>query len=626
MSAVQKTSPHFWPVIDYAIKHVTKISGNSYTEQHHFFIETKIKKRMIDLKINNPDDYLAYVRDHQKVENEYFVSQLTTHYTFFFREFLHFEYLQLNLPKIVENLREKRKKTLNILCLACSRGHEVYSVGMFFEHHLKQLGNDGIDYKIHGIDIDPESVKIAKNGVYRYSEIKMIPMKYLGDHWQKGSGDISHFVKMKKTIKDRCSFSSGSILELNKELKHKYDIIFCRNVFIYFEEPQVKKISRGILEYLTPEGVFFTGVSESLSSMDLPIDVHGPSIYGHKTEKIIEASPKISRVALVKPVEVLQPTYNLPNPIKVLCVDDSKIILSLLKKIINSKSGYEVVGTAENGIEANDFLKSNDVDMITLDIHMPKMDGITYLEKYYSKDHPPVIIVSSVSREDASQAMKGIRLGASDYIEKPSLEDFASKGDEICTKLKSAVIEKKLGHLHTGFARIDNDFKSKVMENSDRYFYAIYAQYSDRKKITHIIKELSLDKNFPPTFIFFEGSYNMLDEIVAKLKRSFTCGVEMIPTGESKFKSSTVYIGDFKESFDRIYSTLSSKTSSLMAIGHHSETAVNMINTSKVQNLLLDDVNFVEENATSALKSKAVDIGPYTSFAYQAKHFVLKDE
>ena len=123
-------------------------------------------------------------------------------------------------------------------------------------------------------------------------------------------------------------------------------------------------------------------------------------------------------------LHISQVFIELNNPLKVLCVDDSKIILSLLKKIFSGNDGFEVVGTAENGQEAEEFLKHNKVDVMTLDIHMPIMDGLSYLKKNYNQSHPPVVIVSSVSREDAFKAMEGLRLGASDYIEKPSLEDF----------------------------------------------------------------------------------------------------------------------------------------------------------------------------------------------------------
>ena len=89
----------FEKLIAYAIKVVAKASGNVFTEQHHFLILTKLRKRMLDLKISDTEEYYSYLKANEVVENEYFISELTTHYTFFFREFRHFEYLQLNIAK-----------------------------------------------------------------------------------------------------------------------------------------------------------------------------------------------------------------------------------------------------------------------------------------------------------------------------------------------------------------------------------------------------------------------------------------------------------------------------------------------------------------------------------------------
>jgi len=627
MSALKKESQNFEQLIKYAIDIVSKASGNVFTEQHTFLIETKIRKRMMDLDIIEPAEYLSYLKKNEAVENDYFISELTTHYTFFFREFRHFEYLQLNLAKIVQDVRDRGSKEIKILCLACSRGQEPYSLSMFFDFHLNQMGIKDVTFKILGTDIDKASVQIAQNGVYKYSDIKSIPMKYIGNHWQKGKGDISEYVKVKETLKKHCHFRFGNIQELHKELTESYDIIFCRNVFIYFSEAQIKKIGKDILDHLQPNGLFFTGVSESLTAMNLPIKVHGPSIYTH--EKAVEVENVVELVKSEKIAKVVhQPTYaELPNPLKVLCVDDSKIILQLLKKIFKATPGYEVVGTAENGQEAEEFLKNNKVDVMTLDIHMPIMDGLSYLKKNYNQSHPPVVIVSSVSREDAFKAMEGLRLGASDYIEKPSLEDFVIKGDEICTKLRVAALEKITGHSDVIFSDIDKEFKSKPLKNPSQNFYTIYGHYTDKKKIYHVLKELNADSTWPATYLLLEGGYNALDHITDEImKENPLIKFEKLVEGKYPNNTNTVYIGDFKNNVEKLYQAHSTMKSSFVLLGHHSDGSADLIKNLKVPNLLLDDVNFKHTSGKSKLQDLAVDSGPFTSFAYQAKHFIIKDE
>lgn len=627
MSTVKKEQSNLKGLIDYAIETVSKASGNVFTEQHHFLIETKIRKRMMDLDFVDPDDYFAYLKAHEQKENDYFISELTTHYTFFFREFRHFEYLQVNLSKIIENVKDRGDKTIKILCLACSRGQEPYSLAMFFDFHLKQMGMHDINFEILGTDIDKASVKVAQNGVYKYEDIKAIPMKYLGNHWQRGKGKISDFVKVKDQLKKYCNFRHGNITKLHDELTEKYDIVFCRNVFIYFDEPQIKKIGMDILEHLRPNGLFFTGVSESLTSLGLPIETFGPSVYSHKAADV---EPVSAENVTSKDVQEDKASFvELPNPLKVLCVDDSKIILSLLKKIFNTNPGYEVVGTAENGQEAEEFLKNNKnkVDIMTLDIHMPVMDGLSYLKKNYNQEHPPVVIVSSVSREDAFKAMEGMQLGASDYIEKPSLEDFMIKGDEICTKLRVAALEKLTGHSEQVFTNIDKQFESKELKDTSQCFYAMYAHYNNKKKIFHILKEINTDASWPCTYLLFEGSYNILDSIIEEVKKELPLiNIEGIEDNHIENKPNTVFIGDFKSNVENIYKNNHGKKSSMIILGHHSETASSLLNKLKVSNLLLDDVNFKYGSHESNLQDLAVDTGPFTSFAYQAKYFLLKDE
>lgn len=625
MGAALEQNNDLKALIQYAIEIVSKASGNVFTEQHHFLIETKIRKRMMDLDIIEPSDYLSYLKVHEKEENDYFVSELTTHYTFFFREFRHFEYLQLNLTKIIKDVRARGENKIKILCLACSRGQEPYSLAMFFDFHLKQMGISDVSFEIEGTDIDKASVAVANNGVYKFNDIKSIPMKYLSNHWQRGKGEIADFVKVKESLKKHCSFRFGNIQKLHDELNTKYDIIFCRNVFIYFSEDQIKKIGKDILDHLQPTGLFFTGVSESLTAMDLPIEVHGPSVYSHRN--VVEAETVEDMKEYEEALHIPhQPSFvELPNPLKVLCVDDSKIILSLMKKIFAANPGYEVVGTAENGQEAEEFLKNNEVDIMTLDIHMPVMDGLSYLKKNYNESHPPVVIVSSVSREDAFKAMEGLRLGASDYIEKPSLEDFMIKGDEICTKLRVAALEKLTGHSEVVFTDIDREFSSKELTNPEEYFYGMYAHWSNKKKIYHILKEINNDTSWPASYVMLEGAYNILDSVIDEMKADLPLlNIEKLEVGKVENKPNTVYVGDFKNNVEKVYAFNSGKKSSLIVLGQHSDYASEVIHKINAMNVLLDDVNFNQSGSSSNLQDYAVDSGPFTSFAYQAKYFLLK--
>ncbi len=128
---------------------VGKISGNKLGEKQAFMVETRLKKRMLDLKIYGPDDYLKYLKANMEKESGVLVSLLTTHHTFFFREFGHFEYLQQNLAFLVKTVKDRGENTLKIWSAACSRGQEVYSLSMFLHLYLPKI-DPSMKYEIYG--------------------------------------------------------------------------------------------------------------------------------------------------------------------------------------------------------------------------------------------------------------------------------------------------------------------------------------------------------------------------------------------------------------------------------------------------------------------------------------------
>jgi len=126
---------------------------------------------------------------------------------------------------------------------------------------------------------------------------------------------------------------------------------------------------------------------------------------------------------------------------KVLVVDDSALIRQLLSKIIERDDSLEVVGTASNPHIAREKIKKLNPDVLTLDVEMPGMDGITFLEKLMRLHPMPVVMVSSLTKEGADVTREAIALGAVDYISKPEsgiAEGLDNYSDEIITKIKTA--------------------------------------------------------------------------------------------------------------------------------------------------------------------------------------------
>lgn len=296
-----------------------------------------------------------------------------------------------------------------------------------------------IKFEIWGTDIDSASVKSAKNGVYKTDELRQSPAMYLDGNWIRGTGQVHNFFKAKDHLLNYCHFETVNLMSAENFLKNKsFDLIFCRNVFIYFNQEQIQKITKDFMKHLDQEGFLVLGVSETLNGLPLNIEPIGPSIYQHKHAHEKPQQSKTPTTSFVKPAPKPIPE----KPIEVLCVDDSPVIHTLLNKILIPEQGFKITAHANNGLEALEILKTRKFDAITLDMHMPELDGVGFLKEYKNRS-APIIILSSVNRDDPSIAQKALALGASDYIEKPSLENLSQASNEIRSKVKLLLSSKK---------------------------------------------------------------------------------------------------------------------------------------------------------------------------------------
>ena len=187
--------------------------------------------------------------------------------------------------------------------------------------------------------------------------------------------------------------------------------------------------------------------------------------------------------------------------IKVLIIDDSSTIRMLLKYIINKEPSIELVGEAADPYEAMEIRKKIKPDVITLDINMPKMDGITYLKQYMKTDPVPTILVTSHSLEESGPVLDGLENGAFDYIQKPSRDSLQQNASEIIERIKAA-----------GSARIKsiNDLssinKTKFIGNEElsdytnhKYLIAIGASTGGTETLKKLLMELP--NKIPPILI-----------------------------------------------------------------------------------------------------------------------------
>ena len=422
---------------------VSEVSGVQLGEKQQDMVVQRLRRRMTLLGLKSEAEYISYYHSNRTEEFRELISLFTTHHTYFFREFKHFEILkQQTLPQIIPLVRKRADKTIHLWSAACSRGHEVYSLAIFLELCLKEMAPD-LNFHIHGTDIDAISVEFAKNGVFPKKETDSVPLAYQTGNFIRGRGQYSDYTRVHQRIHERCSFDVANLVDAKTWPKQTFDIIFCRNVFIYFTANDMEKTARNFQKRLNEGGSLFLGLTETLNGLDVNLKLTGPSVYSLPKDK--SSSSYLSVVPNI--VSTPEPTAPFAAPKemvrRVLCVDDSPTILALLKQTFTRADGFTVADTASNGQEALEKIKKNKYDLITLDIHMPVMNGIEFLKNSQNLNRPPVIVISSVDRQEQSLALEALKLGAKDYVEKPSLKTFDASREEILFKARTLAVENK---------------------------------------------------------------------------------------------------------------------------------------------------------------------------------------
>jgi chemotaxis protein methyltransferase CheR len=204
------------------------------------------------------------------------IDSISTNLTYFFREESHFTRLSQLLPFFFENAEKQRSdpKVL-VWCAGCSTGEEPYSVAMTAREALKERAGR---VKILATDISTRVISHAAEGVYPLEKIKKIPPALMGKYFQRGAGKMDSHFCVKKDIRDMISFKLFNLMHPPPS-DVLFDVIFCRNVMIYFDKPTQQKLVGNFFNSLKKGGYFFIGHSESLTGLTHPFKYVEPSVY-----------------------------------------------------------------------------------------------------------------------------------------------------------------------------------------------------------------------------------------------------------------------------------------------------------------------------------------------------------
>ena len=238
----------------------------------------RLSKRLRDLGITSFGDYFDYVTSSggQAEELIRMIDVVTTNKTDFFREPKHFDFLKNRaLPLLLQSGRATSHKRFNIWSAGCSSGEEPYTLAMVLSEFTQAIGNGG--FSILATDISTRVLDIAQKAIYPESSVEPVPIQLKQKYLMKGKGSQAGYCRIVPELRRCIQFHHLNLIEgRNFGLMTKMDIIFCRNVIIYFDRNTQIRLFEKFYNQLKPGGFLFIGHSETLHGINdqfLPVGV-----------------------------------------------------------------------------------------------------------------------------------------------------------------------------------------------------------------------------------------------------------------------------------------------------------------------------------------------------------------
>ena len=256
---------------------IHKRFGINLTEQKRSLLVGRLQKLMRNLNLGNFSEYYDYL-SHDKTEAALgeLVDLISTNHTYFNREKDHFDFFsQTALPTVIEKLKREKRKDLRIWCAGCSTGEEPYTLLMLM---MEYLGNDysAWDAGILATDISDRALTSARRGVYATDRVIQLPETLRKKYFTPaGPNEMAVVDKVKR----EATFRRFNLMNTSFPFKKPFQMIFCRNVMIYFDQPTREALVSRYHQFTEPGGYLFIGHSETLGRSQTLYRYLKPALY-----------------------------------------------------------------------------------------------------------------------------------------------------------------------------------------------------------------------------------------------------------------------------------------------------------------------------------------------------------
>jgi chemotaxis protein methyltransferase CheR len=240
-------------------------------------VKARLGKRLRECNYKSFRDYCHFVTTNEgKDELIAMIDSISTNLTSFYREESHFVRLQVIVSSILDKASARGSvPKFNVWSAGCSTGEEPYTIAITIKEAAKMRQ---LDARIFATDISTKVLQVAEAAIYPKERIKKIATPVLGKYFQIGTGNSSGYYRLKKDIKDMVTFQRFNLMDKFPS-EANFDVIFCRNVMIYFDKPTQTQLVNKYYSSLKKDGYFFVGHSESLNALKHSFKYKEPSVY-----------------------------------------------------------------------------------------------------------------------------------------------------------------------------------------------------------------------------------------------------------------------------------------------------------------------------------------------------------
>ncbi len=261
-----------------------KTTGIKMPDSKRTMIQARLSNRLKVLGFENYSQYIDYAFATNECANEEIIMMidlLTTNLTHFFRENQHFDFMTQNvLPHLVkENIQIPK-----IWSAGCSSGEEPYTLSIVMQEFIAKNRPSFSDYSILATDISTRILSSAKQGVYPLESVEKLPYDLKKKYFLKSKNPDKPYAKVKDFVRAKIQFNRLNFMDSSYKIPDKKDIIFCRNVLIYFDKPTQFAVIRKLVNCLRTGGFLFLGHSETIFGSGLPLKTISTTVF-QKTEE-----------------------------------------------------------------------------------------------------------------------------------------------------------------------------------------------------------------------------------------------------------------------------------------------------------------------------------------------------